>query len=106
MRQRRFDEALAYFEAANDREESAGVHYMMGSIYLAKGQADLAVEHLEKTLALEPSNAQALVQLTKTYALGNQREKALQTVRRLLEIAPDHPEGRGLLDALSQNTES
>ena len=106
VRQRRFDEALAYFEAANDREESAGVHYMMGSIYLAQGQAGLAVEHLEKTLALEPTNAQALVQLSKTYALENQREKALQTVRRLLEIAPDHPEGRGLLAALSQNTES
>ena len=90
-------------EAANDREETAGVQYMMGGIYLAKGNVPSAVDHLERALALEPQNAATLYQLSRAYLLQSRRDAAGRTVDRLLEIDPAHAEGRQLRDWLAQN---
>ncbi|MFQ5568055.1 MAG: tetratricopeptide repeat protein [Rhodothermales bacterium] len=100
LRQHRYDEALAYFEAANDREESAAAQRMIGSILLQRGQQDGAIEHLERALALEPNHPQTLYNLSGAYALTRQFEKARTTVTHLLDVAPNHQDGRRLLSSL------
>lgn len=106
VRQNRLDEALVYFEVANEQEASAGVHYMMGAIYLAKQKATEAAQHLEQALALEPNHPQALFQLSRAYMQQNRRDDALSMARRLLEVAPDYPQARQLLAALSSSPDS
>jgi tetratricopeptide (TPR) repeat protein len=100
VRQRRYDEALAYFEAANDRQESAGVHYMIGALRLAKGESGPALEHLERARTLNPDDPRTLYQLGRAYAAANQTPKARATLERLLTLDPQFAPARALLDRL------
>ncbi len=106
LRQRRLDEALVYFEIANKLEESATVHFMMGNIALVRGQAETAIEHLERATALEPQNAQILIQLSKAYVVLDRLVDALETVQNLLQVDPNHQEGRQLRAWLRQNVDT
>ncbi len=99
-RQGRLDEALTYYDVANGMEESAAVYYMMGAIYLVKRQTAEAERNLMRAVALQPRHTQALLQLSKLYVVSNRREEALETVRRVLEIAPEDAEGRRLMAML------
>ena len=107
LRQRRADEALIYFEAANDLSESAVAQRMIGSILLQKArrsqnqpQVRTAITHLERALALNPNNPQGLYNLGGAYALTGQYDKARQTINRLLTLAPNHPDAQRLLASL------
>ena len=106
LRQRRLDEALTYFDAANSREESATVYFMIGSIYFTKRQPEQARQALERALDLQPQYPQALLQLSRVQFSNNEPEDALVTVRRLLDIAPGDPGGRQMLQMLSQRVET
>src|SRR5690606_7717682 len=59
-RQGRFDEALYYFEASNDREETAEAQRMIGSILLRRADHTGAIRHLERARTLDPNNVQTL----------------------------------------------
>ncbi len=103
----RLDEALTYFAASNDLEESAPAQRMIGSILLQRGQHAgqrgqmlEAVAHLERAVALQPDDGQSLYNLSGAYALTGQYDLARQTVRRLLDLAPDHRDGQRLLASL------
>jgi tetratricopeptide (TPR) repeat protein len=97
MRLERHDEALAYFEAANERQASPGVLFMMASILLARRDHTGAITLLERCLALDPEHKDGLLELAGAYALTGQRDRARAAARRLLSLEPDHPEGRRLL---------
>ncbi len=99
--QRRYDEALTYFLVSNDIEESAMAQRMIGSILLERGDRNTAIEHLTRAVALDPENQQALYNLSGAYALAGQLEQARETVMRLLQLAPEHQDGRRLLASLS-----
>lgn len=96
----RYEEALAYFSASNEYDETAEAHRMIGSILLQQEKRETAIDHLERSLELEPENQQALYNLSGAYALSQQFEKARTTVNRLLEIAPSHQGGQQLLASL------
>lgn len=99
--QRRYDEAMTYFTVSNDIEESAMAQRMIGSILLERGDRNKAIEHLTRAVALDPENQQALYNLSGAYALSGQLEQARETVMRLLQLAPEHQDGRRLLASLS-----
>ncbi len=103
LKQGRYDEALVYFEAGNDVEETAAGHRMIGSILLQRGDRSAALQHLERAVILDPRDATALYNLGGAYALEQEFGKARRTVRRLLEIKPDHEAGRTLLASLPQD---
>jgi tetratricopeptide (TPR) repeat protein len=100
MKQRRYDEALVYFTEGNDVEETAAGHRMIGSILLQRGDRSVALPHLERAVAMDPRDLPALYNLSGAYALEAEFDKARQTVRRLLELEPDHRDGRRLLASL------
>ena len=102
LRQQRLPEALTYFEAANDREETAAAQTMIGSILLQRGDREAAIARLQRALALDPRNQQALYNLSGAYALTGQTEQARATVLRLLAVAPEHRDGRRLLSSLGK----
>lgn len=100
IKQGRYDEALAYFEAANDLEESSPAQTMIGSILLRRGEHEKAIEHLGRAVALDPENEQALYNLSGAYALVGRIDEARRTAERLLEVDPDHDAGKRLLAGL------
>lgn len=100
MKQRRFREALNYFEAANEREETAASLRMLGSILLQLQQRERAIDLLERSLALEPRDQQTLYNLSGGYLLTERPDKARHYLDRLLTVNPGHVEGNKLLQRL------
>ena len=104
IKQRRYEEALAYFEAANEVGETASAHRMIGSLLLQRGDRGRALPHLERAVAMSPTDPAALYNLAGLYALNGEYERARSTVGRLLQVAPGHPEGRRLLGSLPEGS--
>lgn len=100
MKTGRYDEAFAYFDAGNREEETALGHRMIGSILLHRGDRQRAVRHLERAVALDPTDRTTLYNLSGAYALSGNYEDARQTVTRLLKLEPSHQAGRRLLASL------
>ena len=107
LHQGRSEEALAYFEAANDLEASSLAERMIGSILLQRAQQrrdqqqiHAAITHLQRALALDAENIPALYNLSGAYALLGQYDDARRTAERLLQLAPDHADGQRLLNSL------
>lgn len=93
----------------------AGARHMLGEAYLALGQVDQALKHLERaveirTRRLGPEHADTLRsrrQLAMTEWRLNHKDRAEEMLRGLLEpcervLGPDHPETCGVLRALGQ----
>lgn len=100
VKQRRYEEALFYFEAANEREENAQVLYMIGSLHLALGRHAEGIPRLERAIALDPRHADALLRLGAAYAMQGQTTQARTVLLRLQQLAPDNEQVRQLLARL------
>jgi tetratricopeptide (TPR) repeat protein len=107
LRQGRSEEALAYFEAANDLKASSLAERMIGSILLQRAQqrqdqqqVHSAITHLQRAVELDAENVPALYNLSGAYALLGQYGDARRTAQRLLQLTPDHTEARQLLNSL------
>ncbi len=103
IKQRRYDEALAYLQAANDRQEMPMVHIMMGSIYLARKNVTQALPHLERARKLSPDNPQVLYRLGTAYAMANRIDEARKALDEILGSSPEYVPARRLLDQLNAN---
>ena len=95
-RQGRVDDALVYFEAANDIEEIAAVHYMLGMLKMRSGRVVAAKSNLERAAELDPTNVIMRLQLSQYYVLVREREQAAASVAKLLELDPEHEAGNEL----------
>ncbi|MFH1243398.1 MAG: tetratricopeptide repeat protein [Pseudomonadota bacterium] len=60
--------------------------------YLRTGKEDLAVKQLEKMHELRPKDIDLLLNLARLQEKRNQRGAALNTFKKILELAPDHEE--------------
>jgi len=73
----RQDESQAlYEELVETSPETAEVHYGLGRIHAARGELDLAVEHLRRACALFPSFGAAHFALARAYRNRGEKEKA------------------------------
>ena len=89
---------LAEAEAASRRalqlnDSLAQVHIAMGGVQAALGNRELALEHYQHALKLEPSNADALSGLAGEYVAGQRIQDAEELYRRAAAIRPDSWEG-------------
>jgi tetratricopeptide (TPR) repeat protein len=100
VKQRRYEEAIVYFEAANEREENAQVLYMIGSLHLALGRQVEGVARLERAVALNPRHPDALLRLGAAYALAGRTAQARDVLLRVQQLAPDNEQVRQLLARL------
>ncbi|MXX98098.1 MAG: tetratricopeptide repeat protein [Rhodothermaceae bacterium] len=103
--QGRLDEAVDYYGAANDLEESGSIHFRLGVLHQRKRQLELAEEHFERAVFLEPEVPEFQLQLARNHVLRGNWTGASRAVQTLLELDPTHESGlalQRLLDSGSQ----
>ena len=98
----RFTEAIKWYaEALALNPKDASVSTDLGVSYYYNNQPDLAIRQLEHSLQVDPKHTKALLNLGVVRAFGKQDLKgATEIWRRLVEIAPESPEGRQARQAL------
>ncbi len=101
----RFDEAIVYAEASLERQESAEGFRLLGSVQLQQEINEEGTANLERSLALEPRNEQALYNAAGGYAKMGQKARCVELIEQLLAISPNHPGALSLLATLGSNRE-
>jgi cytochrome c-type biogenesis protein CcmH/NrfG len=98
----RFTDAIKWYaEALALNPKDASVSTDLGVSYYYNNQPDLAIRQLEHSLQVDPKHTKALLNLGVVRAFGKQDLKgATEIWRRLVEIAPESPEGRQARQAL------
>jgi len=98
----RYTDAIKWYGEAvalNPREVSVSTD--LGVSYYYNNEPDLAIKQLEHSLQVDPRHAKTLLNLGVVRAFGKQDLKgATEVWRRLVEIAPESPEGRQAKQAL------
>jgi Flp pilus assembly protein TadD len=103
--QGRLDEATDYYGAANDLEESAGIHFRLGILYQRKRQLELAGEHFERAAILDPEVPEFQFQLARNHMLRGDWTGASEAVQELLKLNPNHEPGLALQRLLDNRSE-
>ena len=103
---RRFEQAILWYEAALELSpDHVDVWTNLGISYYYAGQTERAVVQFEQSLEIDPSNQRTLLSLGIVRAFGLQDiEGATALWERVIEIAPDSPEGRAARHSLDQRT--
>jgi tetratricopeptide (TPR) repeat protein len=98
----RYPDAIKWYEeslAINPKDPSVSTD--LGVSYYYNNQPDLAIKQLEHSLAIDPRHTKSLLNLGVVRAFGKQDLKgAAEVWTRLVEIAPQSPEGRQARQAL------
>jgi tetratricopeptide (TPR) repeat protein len=99
----RYADAIKWYEeslAINPKDVDVSTD--LGVSYYYNNQSDLALAQLEKSLSLNPSHTKTLLNLGVVRAFGKQDLKgATDAWQRLVEIAPESPEGQAAKQALA-----
>lgn len=104
--QGRLDEAVDYYGAANDLEESGSIHFRLGVLHQRKSQLNLAEEHFERAVFLEPEVPEFQLQLARNHVLRGNWTGASEVVQALLELDPTHESGLALQRLLASRSGS
>src|SRR5688572_4028382 len=98
----RYPDAIKWYgESIALNPKDASVSTDLGVSYYYNNQPDLAIKQLEHSLQIDPKHTKALLNMGAVRAFGKQDLKgATEIWRRLVEIAPDSPEGRKAREAL------
>ncbi len=98
----RYTDAIKWYgESVTINPNDVDVSTDLGVSYYYNSQPDLAIKQLEHSLTVDPKHAKTLLNLGVVRAFGKQDLKgATEVWRRLVEIAPDSPEGRQAKQAL------
>jgi Tfp pilus assembly protein PilF len=67
--------------------DSAPLRFALGSQYLTRGEAEVAATHLRVAVDLDPDYSAAWKLLGKALTLAGEREEALASYRRGIEVA-------------------
>lgn len=88
-RQKRYREALKYFETALDKDpEFAECRYQMGKMAESMGDPQTAIEHYRKTLQINSSHFEAMRALAELYREKGQIQLATSYIKRFREVFP------------------
>jgi tetratricopeptide (TPR) repeat protein len=74
-------------------------HYNLGNLLVERGQIDEAIGHLEKVVAIEPSNSEAHNNLGAALARRGQLDEAMRHYQRALELKPGFADAHNNLGA-------
>ncbi|MCP4200834.1 MAG: tetratricopeptide repeat protein, partial [bacterium] len=92
-------EPASELPAGEAEESSPEMHNSMGRSHLRNGEPDRARQEFQKALALDPSNADALLNLASIHRIEGRVADAEHLVRRALQVDPNS------IGALSQLAE-
>ena len=98
----RFQDAAQWYEEAlkiNPRDADASTD--LGIAYYYMNQPDRALEQFQRSLAADPAHSKTYLNIGVVRAFGKQDlEGAAQAWQKVIELAPDSPEGRAAKQAL------
>lgn len=111
----RLDDAVAEANIILDRDpENAETHKLLGEIYRGyaldrrtgpnEAMLRTAIEHLEKALAIEPRDFEALTSISTLYRVAGLNDKALEALETALEVDPESSEAMTALASLYIDT--
>lgn len=96
-------EAL-YRQILGADENHAGASHYLGIISQQVGRYDLAVQWIQRSIALRPEEANAHSNLGEAYRAMGRFDEAISAYRRALEIQPNHAQGlNNLANALRES---
>jgi tetratricopeptide (TPR) repeat protein/predicted Ser/Thr protein kinase len=76
--------------AAELNENEPGVHLMLGRILRATGQNDAAIRELQASLAADPGDVAALLQLAAVQEIAGQPAEAEATYQQAIRVRPSY----------------
>lgn len=98
------DAARWYEEALKIDPRNANASTDLGIVYYYRNEPDRALQQFETSLAIDPKHSKTLLNMGIVRAFGKQDlDGAAKAWQRVLEIAPDTPEGKAakqMLDGL------
>jgi tetratricopeptide (TPR) repeat protein len=93
--------ALAHLnDAVRLRPNDAEVRNLLAAILRKQGRAREAVEHLRAVVAINPREIEPVVNLAAAMRDANLFEESRQVCTAALQMIPDHPEFKRILDSL------
>jgi tetratricopeptide (TPR) repeat protein len=98
----RYPDAIKWYaESLALNPNDVNVSTDLGVSYYYNNEPDLAIKQLEHSLQVDPKHTKTLLNMGVVRAFGKQDLKgATEVWRRLVEMAPDSPEGRQAKQAL------
>lgn len=92
--ERAYAEALELYLAVKlDGANDAAIYRALARCYLALGDAGPAADYAQRTLQLEPENAEALAILPRAHLLAHRNDQALAAADARLAVLPDDAAG-------------
>jgi tetratricopeptide (TPR) repeat protein len=100
----RFDEAITWYtEALKLNPADVNVSTDLGVSYYYTDQPDRALEQFDRSLALDPVHTKTILNMGIVKAFGKQDLKgAAEAWAKVVELAPDSPEGQAARGALER----
>jgi tetratricopeptide (TPR) repeat protein len=100
----RFDEAIAWYtEALTIDPRDVNVSTDLGVSYYYTNQPDRALEQFDRSLKLDPTHIKTILNMGIVRAFGKQDlEGAAQAWAKVVELAPNSPEGQAAQGALER----
>ena len=74
----------------------------LGVALIERGRAARAARTLERAVSLDDARPSSHLHLAIAYVQIDRREEALREARRALELRPDYPQARGVIEALTR----
>lgn len=98
-----YEKAFEAFERGLAVNPKYSDHYFgLGLLYRKRGDSIQTENFFLKAIELNPKNLDARLFLSEIYVAQSKREKALEQVRQILAIDPDHPVAREYLKQLEE----
>jgi tetratricopeptide (TPR) repeat protein len=95
------DAALGHLmDAVKLRPNDPEIRNLLAAILRKQGRPKEAVEHLRAVVALNPREVEPVVNLATAMRDGNMFDEARQVCQAALQMLPDHPEFKRILDGL------
>lgn len=87
-------------DAVRLRPNDAEIRNLLATILRKQGRAREAVEHLRAVVAINPRDVEPVINLAAAMRDANLFEEARQVCTAALQMIPDHPEFKRILDSL------
>ena len=94
-------EAIEYAKSIESKfENDYDFWFIFGGIYFILDDAKKAIPYLEKSLELKDDDIETLIIKTNAHLFLEQKDKAIECCKRIIQIEPDNYEAHGLLEKL------
>ncbi len=94
-------EAIEYAKSIESKfENDYDFWFIFGGIYFILDDAKKAIPHFEKSLELKDDDVDTLIIKTNAHLFLEQKDKAIECCKRIIQIEPDNYEAHGLLEKL------